>query len=268
MSNVLFDRLSQKVVGLNRPASPFEFSVSFPFPLTLAKRVSVRGEEVQKTDEQGNLLFMSNVVTDDVGNIVSFDETPEELEVLETEDQTHTYTTVNDEGEEEELTVTSQVPTKTEKREPVLVMEPVYETVTFPESFSHFTYEEIVAAKETSLNQNNLMQLAYFNEDMREEDFSTELTSHSADMGVGFIAVHPSGQVRTEKLPLGILTDRVKIYIEAQEGISVEIGTNATTFYELTQDTAFFPEPVDEVYVRFTNTAETKREIHSFGLLI
>ena len=239
MKSATFDLASGQITGVDRQPLPFEREIKLPYPISIMKtiQVPVPGMKVQKRNENGEPLYMDNMVVDEGGNLVSY----EEVTYAEKDGQA-LY--------------------------PVLVDATLPKTYTFEENPVVFTYEEVVNAKKAALEANELTRLAYYSEDLDASEFSITLDSHDANMGRGFIVLNEFGTVRTKKINLGESVDRVEVYVEASEDVLVEIGTSATNFFPVEKGVANFPAPASEVYVRFTNTVDRKREIHAFGLLI
>ncbi|MNC74967.1 hypothetical protein D3C75_1264200 [compost metagenome] len=81
------------------------------------------------------------------------------------------------------------------------------------------------------------------------------------------MALHPGGKCRTTKLQLSKAVQTIQVYLEAQEGVTVEVGATATNLMAIVDGVAELPAAADAVYVRFINTAESYREVYAFGLL-
>jgi len=244
MKHVVFDLESGRITGVDRQPLPFEGVINLPYPIQLAKTIEtvVPGMKVQKRNENGKPLYIDNVEVDEDGNLLSYEEV--------------TYST-RDMGDGNVVELY-----------PALIDATVTKAYTFEENPFVFTYEEVVEAKKRSLEANELTHLAYYSEGLDASEFSITLDSHNANMGRGFIVLNEFGTVRTKKINLGESVDRVEVYVEASEDVLVEIGTSATNFFPVEKGVANFPAPASEVYVRFTNTVDRKREIHAFGLLI
>jgi hypothetical protein len=163
---------------------------------------------------------------------------------------------------------TDQVATAWEELEPVLIPNVEQYPAYFSAQPSLFTYGELLAAKLSSIKKAYPgLDLVYYDEEFSLESFAVELADHAANLGDGLLAIHPGGRCRTVKLPLGKTTDTIQIYLEAQDGITVEIGATAANLIEVADSQVTLPAAADSVYVRFTNTAESYREVYAFGLL-
>lgn len=268
MENVVFSIETGQVTGVDRQPIPFEKEIKIPYDLTLTKLVPNGVQKVQKTDEEGHLLYMTNIVTDEEGNLESFEVTTEPVEVLAFETKTVLNKWRDNNGTLNEQEVTITTPVKTQERLPVLIEEPVYESISFEDSFMDFTYEDVLEAKIKSINNNNLFDLIHFNEDFEEGTFSTGLSDFKADLGNGVAVIHGGAKLRTEKITLPHPVNSLMVYAECDSDITVEVGGSASSFTPAVNGSVVLTEPTNTIYVRFTNNAEAKRELHAFGILV
>ncbi|RAV18843.1 hypothetical protein [Paenibacillus contaminans] len=258
MTNVVFNRQDNTVVGLNRPATEFgEYSVQLPYAIELAKPILKIDGERQKTDGAGQPLYLDGD-----------DEVPESRKSIAWETVTNTYNVVKDDGSTALVTTTTQVATEWEELPPIMIPNEVTSYVAFAEAPALFTYDEILFAKIASIKANSTRDLVYFDEDFPLDKFSEELSSHAANMGDGFIALHPLGSCRTVKLQLGKSSDVLQIYLESQPDVKVEVGASASNFVEVVNGIAQLAAPANEVYVRFSNLVDRYREVYAFGILV
>lgn len=263
MENVIFNRNTHQVTGLNRPAQPGEYSVAFPFVLVLTKIVSEVMGQKQKVNEMGQLLYKDNVVVDEVSGRETYDEVTEVRKAVAFEEVVNKYII-----DGEEVEVPGQVPTEWVDLDPVLIDDVVQKSVSFEENPYIFEYVEVLEAKKDALQKANLRKLVHYDEDFNLEGFSTDLVSHAANMGDGILALHPGGSCRTEKIALGSAVKTVQLYLEAAQDVKVEVGATASSFVECKDGVAQLPVAADEVYIRFTNTTDKYRDVFAFGILI
>ncbi|KGE17558.1 hypothetical protein [Paenibacillus wynnii] len=267
MDNVIFNRQDHTVAGLNRPAGPCEYSLALPFPITAVKTLTWTNGEKQKADENGQLLYKSQPILDE-NNQETYNEVITARIPTAWEERTQEYSLVNEDGSRTLLTNTTQVPVEWEELQPAMVSNVEQYQVSFTEQPSLFTYDELQVAKLISIKKAySGVQLVYYDEDFEPSGFSTDLAEHAANMGDGVLAVHPNGKCRTTKLPLGKIADTIQLYLEAQAGITVEVGATVTGFTEVVQGIAQLPVPTNELYVRFTNTTDSYKEVYAFGIL-
>jgi hypothetical protein len=256
--NVVFNRQEHNVVGLNRPATEFgEYGVQLPYEIQLTKPVTTIDGERQKTNGAGQQLYLDGDA-----------EVSESRKATAWETVTNTYNIVNEDGTNEQVTTAAQVPTEWEELPPIMIPNEITTYVSFQDAPALFTYDEILSAKIASIKSNASRDLVYFDEDFPLNKFSEELSSHAANMGDGFIALHPLGSCRTVKLQLGRSADVFQIYLESHPDVKVEVGASASNFVEVVDGIAQLAAPADEVYVRFSNMADRYREVYAFGILV
>ncbi|ETT45694.1 hypothetical protein C162_20211 [Paenibacillus sp. FSL R7-269] len=267
MDNVVFSRQDHTVTGLNRPAGPAEYSLSLPFPIAITKLQPWVNGEKQKTNDGGQLLYYSKPILEEDGSETVNEVTTDRIATA-WEEVTQEYTLVNDDGSKTPVSNTTQIATEWEDLEPVLIPNVQQYQVTFAEQPSLFTYQELQAAKLSGIKKAYQgLVLVYYDEEFALESFAVELADHAANLGDGLLAIHPGGQCRTVKLLLGKSAGLIRLYLEAQEGITVEIGATAANLIAVVDGQVKLATASDSVYLRFTNTAESYREVYAFGLL-
>lgn len=267
MDNVIFSRQDHTVTGLNRQAGPAEYSLALPFPITVTKTLERVNGEMQKADENGLPLYKSTLILSEDGQERYIEVTTARIPTA-FEEMTRDYTLVNEDGSRTLVINTAQVPIEWEDLQPVMVPNVEQYLVSFADQPSLFTYDEIKAAKLVSLKKAFPdRHLIFYDEDFNLEHFSEDLAEHAANMGDGVMALHPGGKCRTTKLPLEKSADTIQLYLEAQDGITVEIGATTANLIEVIDGQVKLATAADSVYVRFTNTAESYREVYAFGLL-
>lgn len=252
MKNIIFNRSNDKVAGLNRLAFSMEYAVQIPYVITLSKTVTEVQGEKQKVNDQSLLLFLDGE-----------NEVTESKKAVTFEEVEHKYMI-----DGKEVVVPGQVPTEWEDLQPVMVPNEVYKTVNFQENPFEFTYEEVLEAKKAALQGNNLRKLVHYDEDFNLAGFSTDLASHTANMGDGILALHPNGQCRTEKIQLSTSAQTVQIYLESHPDVRVEVGSTASNFIEVIDGIAVLPQVSDAIYVRFINQSDRFRDVFAFGILV
>ena len=71
MKTILFDRISNKITGIDREQLNFEYSVLLPYPINLKKTISeLTNEKIQKVNENDEYLYKDNIqiAIDEFGN--------------------------------------------------------------------------------------------------------------------------------------------------------------------------------------------------------
>lgn len=256
MNNVVFNAQTLEVVGVNRPALPYEFKVQTMEGFNPVKLVKDTDKLVPKRDALGNKLYW------DGDKEVTYNLKPTKFE-----ETVETRKHVGEDGVVREQEYKVMKPTNFEALKAVMIPANKLQQINFREHLSRFTYEEVVAEKKKLIERNSLNKILYYNEDLKAESFSTTLSNFSADLGNGFIALHPKGQIRTVKLTLPKAVQTIEVYAEVQDGVTIEVGATASDFVDVNKGLVTFPAPTNEVYVRFNNTTDKGREIHAFGLL-
>ncbi len=241
MDNVTYDRATGVITGVDRQPLPFEGEIKLPFDISPIKTVwNDTGLKVQKKNELDQLLYLDNVEVDGNDNLISATEV------------TYGYKEVD--GNLVELPPAS---------------EPLLQPATYKlqENTFVFNTEDVVNAKKNAINKNNFRKLDFYSEDLVEVDFTADATQ-DASMGIGFIAINPGGQVTTQAISLAKAVDTIETYLEAQEGIEMLVSSDNVKFIKVTVGSISFNAAADKVYVRFTNTADTRRELYAFGILV
>lgn len=141
-----------------------------------------------------------------------------------------------------------------------------YDLINHP---NFFTMDDLIEAKGKKILSSAMRKYIILNEELLEEDISSTLSNHSANTGFKFLQLHPNGQCRTNKINLPISTSNAGLYIEADEGITVEIGTNASTFFPIKNGEFInLNEETNSVYLRFKNETSEFKEIYSYGIIL
>lgn len=225
--------------------------------------------EVQKTDENGNLLYYKMV---DVEKLFLY--TTEEVEVQATDENNNPLylTTVQEEEitveEQPDLEITSEDEGWAEELEPVMVTVEDSKTITFDDDSNEFTYEDVTRHKESLLIEDTFYDAGMLFED--PQVIVDPTNNLKADLGFGCVSVPSLGEFTTVNIPLDVPTSVVGITIETSvEGLLVEIGDSVTNLAPVNkQNEVIFTTQASQVYVRFHNPTDKRIDLHSFGLLV
>jgi hypothetical protein len=230
----------------------------------------IRIVEKQKTDENGNLVYMGMMAVSDIpvkcfttelveeqkkdadGNLLYYKDVIEE--VITYESQPPLEITEDDERFMEGL---EKAKVEVEKTK----------IVTFEEDMNVFTYEDIVKHKEALLTKGTFFTKATLFENPENV---VDNSSSAADLGFNMISIPSNKEVTTIAIQLPNATDLVGIYFEASDdGIEVEIGESISELKPINQrNEVYFDELVSEVYVCFKNSTNNRIDLYSFGLLV
>jgi len=279
MKTILFDRISNKITGIDREKLNFEYSVLIPYPITLSKSIQCpTNQQIQKLDQDSNPLFKDNIQIDSETGTETFDEVTNPTKVISTQtvtneyriatDQYTTETTINEFGEEEEIQIpiyttistSSEIPLETVELEPVLVGEFVNKTYTLENGYMNFDYYEVLEAKKQAINNNSLTSLIFFDEDFINND----LILSNCSIGDGILIIHPQGSVATPILSLTKSTNIIEIYQESQN--------SGLIFYindvEVINSRVKLSNYTDKITIKVVNPTNKNLELYCLGGLI
>jgi len=203
MNNVVFERNTNLCLGINREAKLYEYEVKLPYPINLAKTISEKtGEQTQKTDSDGSLLYKSNVIIDEFGN-----------EIYEETIESYIYNEGEENNEDSELELV--------QLEPIMIDEFVDNHYSFAENCTVFTYEEVLQGKIESINNNSLTRLFFYDEDF---DLNDELILSNCSTGDGMVVIYSGGSLSTQIINLQNDKNIIELYIESQKGLVFEVN--------------------------------------------
>jgi len=236
MNNVVFDRETDQVIAINREVRLYEYEVKLPYPINLAKTISEKtGEQTQKTDSDGNLLYKSNVIIDEFGN-----------ETYEETIESYIYNQDN-EGEELELV----------QLEPVMIDEFVDKNYGFADNCSVFTYEEVLEGKIESINNNSLTRLFFYDEDF---DSKEEIILSHCSTGDGVIIVYSGGSLSTQIINLQNDKNIIELYIESQKGLLFEVNDVVATSGKVKLSAL-----TNKIIIKVSNPTNRNLELYAIG---
>jgi len=178
--------------------------------------------QIQKTDEQGNLLYIDG-------------ETGEETLLTGYEDYDENFIENApvmipiEYPEGFQLVQEVQVPTEWLEYEPVMVPNMVDVTKNFSEKPELFTVEEIITQKFTLIAQELGFEYCIADCFLTAEDLDLEWVEHKADTGVKLVSIQPNGACRTKQIQLDVPVGARKLYLEAD----INIVANAFIDYDV-----------------------------------
>ena len=286
MKTILFDRISNKITGIDREKLNFEYSVLLPFPINLNKTISEpTNEKIQKVNDNGEYLYKDNIqiTIDEFGNEAEvFDETIESEKAIEWDEQTVTYRIASDEyitelqdviqedgsviQEEiqipiyQEITNVVNVPKTIVKLEPVMIDQMVGKNYTLENGYMNFDYYEVLEAKIQSINNNSLTNLFFMDEDFLGND----LILNHCSIGDGVVILHPNSSLETPILSLTKSTNIIEIYQESQNaGLIFYIND-----VEVTNSRVKLSNYTNEINIKVVNPTSKNLELYCLGGLI
>ena len=282
MKTILFDRISNKITGIDREQLNFEYSVLLPYPINLNKTISEPTNQlIQKANENDQYLYKDNIqtITNEFGNeIESYDETIESEKVIEWDERTVTYKIASDEyitelqdviqedgsiiQEEvqipiyQEITNVVQVPKTIVKLEPIMIDQMVGKTYNLENGYMNFDYFEVLEAKKLSINNNNLTSIVYMDEDFLGND----LILSNCSIGDGFISIMPNGSVATPIIQLPKFTTIIELYTESHDGLVFKVND---TLVE--NNRVKLPTQTDKITISVSNPTNKNLELYCLG---
>lgn len=151
---------------------------------------------------------------------------------------------------------------------PILIEEEIETTYYLLDNPSVFTLEDIIKIKSDEILKNSGFSNIILFEELNEEDLSINLSTNLANTGLKTLKILPNGQCRTNKINLEKEVTKLKIYLESDSDIKVEIGKSSTEFYESIDNIVEFNEPVSQIYIKFKNLNDKKiQEVYCYGIL-
>lgn len=229
-------------------------------------------KQTQKTDSNGNLLFLG-----DIGTGIYREMYEEEIVVEQKKnelDELLFYKEIRKEiqtqKEKESLEITEDDERWTKELEEVKEEVEVIKIVTFEENPSLFNYDDVIKYKEREIVKGTFYSSAMLFEKMDEKVFSTDLASFKADLGFDFISLPENGEIRTIKLKLPKAENIVGIKLEVDNNLpEIKIGSTINDMQLIDQNNErYFNNEVSNVYVNFKNTSNERINIYSFALLV
>ena len=293
MKTILFDRISNKITGIDREKLNFEFEVNLPYPINLNKTISEpTNEKIQKVNDNGEYLYKDNIqiTIDEFGNeIESFDETIESEKVIEWDEQTVIYRIATDEYTTElqdvvqedglivqevqipvyqEITNVVNVPKTIVKLKPIMIDQMVGRNYNLENGYMSFDYFEILEAKKLAINNNSLTNLCYFDEDFLGND----LILNNCSIGDGVVILHSGGSLETPLIQLSKLTNIIEIYQESQNnGLVFEVNDVQVHFEGDTiissKGRVKLPEYINEITIKVSNPINKNLELYALGVM-
>lgn len=203
----------------------------------MTKIIQKQQGEKQKVDEQGNLLYKTNVIVDEIG-VETYDETTEAKTLVELD------------GDARWIDNPS-----------IMIPNIVSINISFAERPSEFTIEEVITQKYTQITEELGYSYALADCFITAEDLDLEVVGHSADTGTKIVSIHPLGFCQTKPLALDALAKTFLVYVEADSNIEVSINGVAAVNNVVT-----LPDIVDEIVVKFIETEGRRGEVQAYAL--
>ncbi len=261
--NILIDKTTNKVAGVNSPANPFQISIDVPEDFTLGKTIQEVSEvqpEKQKTNDQGQLLYKGNVIVDAEGN-ETYDEVTEAKKATEWEERQVTNKWVDEEGVKHSETVTINAPIAWEELEPVMIPNIVNKYVTIKDRPEVFTAEEVLIKKCKGLTGAAGLQHVVADVFLNESDLDLTAPGHSANTGINMVQLLPQGQCVTKEITLAAAADTFTLLeFDAPDGVEIYLNEMLLALNEAVTTAA----PTDKVRIKFVNTTDKLKMVRGY----
>ena len=256
MAQINIDRTTNKAV--NQP-SPLTYAIEVPEDFTLSKIIEVQEGEIQKSNEQGQLLYKINVATNPDGTEI-FDETTADKTVTKTEEKEIKTTYTDENGKEITKIIIVENPTEWVYNNPIMIPNMTEKVITFENSPFEFTVQEILIAKFRNILEisscDNLCADMFLNED------DMDLTDIKANTGVALMQLLPNGQAKTKELTLKTATKSFTL-LEFIADSEVDIYINDIKFVS---NFAVLTEATTKCTIKFVNTTDKLKLVKSYAI--
>lgn len=244
--DIKIDRYTGKV-ALSPSILTFDVSVEDNFnPI---KIIEVQEGEKQKTNEQGQILYLN-------GEGI---ETTESRTVIKTTEKEVINKWTDEEGEEHSKTVMVDEPVEWIDNESVIVPNMIKKTITFQEDPTQFTALEVLNVKYNALLDNtpfDFIQAGIFlNED------KIDLTDIQANTGVAIMQLLPQGYAKSKELTLKDTVDTFRLLEFDCEGVDILVNDKKFVDNEIVLD-----KPTDKIILTFKNTTDKYIDVKSYAI--
>lgn len=271
----VIELVTEKIAVLNEDGTPTTYLDGGLHETTIdtgiPSLVFTEEGEVQRIDSEGNPIFLEHMMAVEIpcyttkeveifkkdakGNQLYVNYVPEK-EMVETSYPTVEITALDEQYEDGLKEVTEDVS--------------VSKTTTYKESPKEFTYDEVLACKESQLAMGTFYQKGLLLEKVDPAKLSTDLVTFNADLGFNVISIPDGGQFRTEKLTLPMASKYVNVTLDASSaGLEVKIGNLSTDLQLLDAlKERVFASEVTEVYVQVRNATGNRIDVKSIAILV
>lgn len=136
------------------------------------------------------------------------------------------------------------------------------------ENPSVFNLEDVIEAKGKKLIADHIKKFIVLNEELNESDLDLQYINHKANTGLKFLQLRPNGECKTTEISLPEPSTSLKVYIEAEEGISTEYSLDGESFSPINDLSIELSDPTEKVFLKFVNSSDEHKQIFSYGILI
>lgn len=233
---------------------------------------------VQKTDEQGNKLYLEPLY-DEAGQIVDYveviqpkseaglDNDPIFIEVQKTsvKGKPLYYKDIVKVVEEKVLDHVDEViePIKDSiELDPIMLPNIVTKTYDLKSNYEMFTGEEVLEAKYQYILDESQRDYIIADMFLNEDDIDLEDVGHSANTGVAILQLLPNGQAKTKSIKLAQPTQEFKLLeFDAEDGVEIYLSGKKFNNGILT-----LPSPISSCTIKFVNILDKPKSVKSYAI--
>ena len=256
--NINIDRITGRVTPLQ---SPLTYTIDVVDSFLLSKAVEVTEGTKQKTNEQGQLLYKTDIiVVDEVGE--TWIETTESKKPTKFERYEKTITVTDEEGNQNSQIVTVKIPVEFEDLDPVMIDNIILKVVNIKDNPEEFTAQEVLEAKYLDIlnasNKSNIIADIFLN----ESDIDLNDINHSANTGVAMLELLPHGQAKTKSISLEIASkDFELLEFDAPKTVDIYISGQRVENGKVS-----LANTVSTCTIKFVNTSNKKAIIKGYAI--
>jgi hypothetical protein len=246
--DINIDRITGKA---SLSSSPLTYIVTVGYGFTLGKTIIVQDGEYQKINEDGQLLYLTPMGV----------ETTEIRTVTKTEPKEVFMDGTDEEGSSISKPVITNEPVEWVDNKPVMLPIIVDKFITFADSPTEFTVEEILQAKYQTMSDNSSKDHIIADSFINEDDIDLADKDHSANTGVAIMQLLPNGQAKTKPIKLEVSATKFELLESIEDGVDVYI--NGTKFVD---NMITLGSAVNSVIIKFMNTTDKPIEVKSYAI--
>lgn len=260
--NILVDKLTNEVKGINISPNPLTLNIEVQENFTLSKSITEVNPEkplIKKVNENGEELYKDDVIDE-----FTFDEVhyPDGKKPIKFEDKEITNTWTDEEGVEHSETVTVKVPIEWEQLEPVMIDNYHTITVTLEERPTAFTLEEVLNEKYSQIINDSQKDFVLADIFLNEADIDLSYENHKANTGLMLLELLPNGEAKTVSIELQKSASEFEL-LEFNSYEGVDLYINDVKFID---GKATLLAPAESCVLKFVNTTDKPKLVSSYAI--
>lgn len=233
---------------------------------------------VQKTDEQGNKLYLEPLY-DEGGEVVDYVEVIQpkseagldnepifvEVQKQSVKGKPLYYKDITKVVEEKVLDHVEEViePIKDSiELEPIMLPNIVTKTYDLKTNYEMFTGQDVLEAKYQNILDESQRDYIIADMFLNEDDLDLADEGHSANTGVGILQLLPNGQAKTKSIKLAQPTQEFKLLeFNAQDDVEIYLSGKKFNNGILT-----LPSPISNCTIKFVNISDKPKSVKSYAI--